>query len=154
VRAGSVVVSGLAAGIDQAAHEGAFPDTVGVLAFGHDYHYPPENLWLREKMEAEGGLTLSAYAPWESGRKYFFLERNTIMAALSKTVVIMEAPLRSGALHTAEFALDLGRDVFAIPGNPEQLHYAGNLHLIQQGAWPLTHPSELFTDQRSKLPLA
>ena len=127
---------------------------MGVLAFGHDYHYPPENLWLREKMENEGGLTISAYAPWESGRKHYFLERNIIMAALAKRVIIMEAPARSGALHTAEFALELGREVFAVPGNPEQLHYAGNLRLIQQGAWPLTHPSELNFESLTKLPLA
>ena len=137
------VVSGLATGIDQAAHVGAMPLTLAVLAFGHDHHYPPENRWLRKKIESEGGLTLSPFAPWVSGRKFRFLERNEVLAALCQSVVVTEAPLKSGAIHTANRALELGCDVHAVPGNPEQIHYRGNNFLIQQGAWPLNDPREI-----------
>lgn len=138
--AGLVVVSGLARGIDGEAHRGALESggpTVGVLGCGIDRDYPAVNASLSRRME-EGGLVVSEYeagiepAPWR------FPARNRIIAGLCEAVVVVEARERSGALITADFALDEGREVFAVPGEITSALSGGSNALLKLGATPLT----------------
>ena len=135
-RAGCCIVSGLALGIDAAAHEGALDagaPTVGVIGGGHGCFFPPRNLQLAERMLAAEGAVLSPYAPGEPARPGQFLQRNGVVAALSDAVVVVEAPERSGALNTAGWAA--GRiPVLAVPGDVDRKHVQGCLALIRDGA--------------------
>lgn len=109
------LVSGLATGIDKAAHEGVVEgkgQTIAVLGNGIDYIYPAENAVLGRRIIELGGVILSEYPPGTAPLKYNFPARNRIISGLSRSVVVVEAPEKSGALITAEFALDQGRDVF------------------------------------------
>ena len=109
------LVSGLAAGIDEAAHRGivkARGKTVAVLGNGIDYIYPKENTALGHEILELDGVILSEYSPATAPLRYNFPARNRIISGLSRSVVVVEAPEKSGALITAEFALDQGRDVF------------------------------------------
>ena len=109
------LVSGLAAGIDEAAHRGivkARGKTIAVLGNGIDYIYPKENTALGYEILELGGVILSEYSPGTAPLRYNFPARNRIISGLSRSVVVVEAPEKSGALITAEFALDQGRDVF------------------------------------------
>ncbi len=134
--AGCCIVSGLALGIDAAAHEGALEaaaPTVGVLGGGHGRFFPPRNLGLAERMLAAGGAVLSPYPPDHQAQPWQFLERNGIVAALADAVVVIEAPARSGALNTAGWAA--GRiPVLAVPGDVDRKHVQGCLALIRDGA--------------------
>jgi DNA processing protein len=134
--AGCCVISGLALGIDTAAHEGALDagaPTVGVLGGGHACFFPPRNRALAERMIACGGAVLSPFAPDHAAFPAQFLQRNGIVAALADTVVVIEAPARSGALNTAGWAA--GRiPVFAVPGDVDRPHVAGCHALIRDGA--------------------
>ncbi|HEV3090691.1 MAG TPA: DNA-processing protein DprA [Candidatus Cybelea sp.] len=135
-RSGCCVVSGLALGIDTAAHEGALEaaaPTVGVLGGGHRRFFPPRNRALAERIIAGGGAVLSPYAPDHPAFPHQFLARNGIVAALADAVVVIEAPARSGALNTASWAA--GRvPVLAVPGDVDRKHAAGCLALIRDGA--------------------
>lgn len=135
-RAGCCILSGLALGIDAAAHEGALEagaPTIGVLGGGHHRFFPARNLGLAERMLAGGGGVLSPYPPEQETRPYQFLERNGVVAALADAVVVVEAPARSGALNTAGWAA--GRvPVLAVPGDVDRRHVAGCLALIRDGA--------------------
>jgi len=114
---GIVTVSGLADGIDAAAHIGAGPKhTIAVLGNGVNQFYPAANVDLQKKIASDGGLLVSEYPPSEKSNKFHFPQRNRIIAALSKAVIIVEADIKSGALITKDFALDLGLEVFAVPG--------------------------------------
>lgn len=115
-KVGIVTVSGLASGIDTAAHEGAFPNTIAVLGNGFNLCYPASNAKLQERIINEGGLVISEYEPNARSTKFTFPQRNRIIAALSRAVVIVEADAKSGALITKNHALELGIDVFAVPG--------------------------------------
>lgn len=109
------LVSGLAAGIDKAAHAGVVKgggQTIAVLGNGIDYIYPAENVVLGREILEMGGVILSEYPPGTPPLKYNFPARNRMISGLSRAVVVVEAPERSGALITAEFALEQGRDVF------------------------------------------
>ena len=134
---GITVVSGLAMGIDTAAHEGAVAakaPTIAVLASGLDSVYPRQNRSLAEKILKFGGALVSEY---EEGTESFpsqFIVRNRIVSGLSLGVVLIEAPERSGALATARFALDQNRDVFVVPGPMRHPNYVGSHRLIQSGA--------------------
>ncbi|MFN2461537.1 MAG: DNA-processing protein DprA, partial [Candidatus Velthaea sp.] len=135
--AGVCVVSGLALGIDGAAHEGALSagaPTVGVLGGGHDHFFPPRNRELAARMIAAGGAVLSPYAPREPARPGQFLARNGIVAALADAVVVVEAAARSGALNTASWAADRSIPVLAFPGDVDRPKVAGCLALIRDGA--------------------
>lgn len=137
---GAVVVSGLAAGADAAAHRGALRaggTTVGIIAGGHDVIYPRENRGLYEDLALRGAI-LSEYPPGTAHRKEHFPARNRILSGLCVGVVVMEAPERSGALITASRALDQGRDVFAIPGPIDDWHCAGSNKLLRDGAGLVT----------------
>lgn len=133
--AGVVVVSGLALGIDRAAHIAAlFPGyTVAALAGGIDTLYPPENKTLRDDIAARGCLVTEApLGTIPQGRH--FPRRNRLIAGMSQGVVVVEGGLRSGTLITAKMALDYGRDIFAVPGSPLDPRSRGGNELIRQGA--------------------
>ncbi|HEY1867692.1 MAG TPA: DNA-processing protein DprA [Candidatus Cybelea sp.] len=135
-RSGCCIVSGLALGIDAAAHEGALDagaPTIGVLGGGHRRFFPARNHRLAERMVAGGGAVLSPYPPEHAVFPPQFLQRNGIVAALADAVVVIEAPARSGALNTAGWAA--GRvPVLAVPGDVDRKHVQGCLALIRDGA--------------------
>lgn len=132
---GFIVVSGAAKGIDTSAHEGALMKgkTIAVLGCGLDVIYPAENKSLLEKI-AENGAVISEFPLGTAPLAGNFPARNRIITGLSKGVLVVEAARKSGSLITAEFALDEGRDVFAIPGNIYSKNSEGCHYLIRQGA--------------------
>jgi DNA processing protein len=135
--AGVCVVSGLALGIDGAAHAGALAagaPTIGVLGGGHGHFFPGRNRELADRMILGGGAVLSPFAPDEPARPHQFLQRNGIVAALADAVVVVEAAARSGALNTASWAADRSIPVLAFPGDVDRPKVAGCLALIRDGA--------------------
>jgi DNA processing protein len=139
-RAGLVVVSGLARGIDGEAHRGALDAkglTIAVLGCGIDRDYPASHADLSRRIE-EKGLVVSEYEPGVEPAPWRFPARNRIIAGLCEAVVVVEARERSGALITADFALDEGREVFAVPGEITSSLSAGTNALLKLGAAPLT----------------
>jgi DNA processing protein len=134
--AGLVVVSGLARGIDSAAHRGALDArgrTVAVLGSGLDRLYPPENAALAAQIQATGAVVSEfplGTGPWKAN----FPRRNRVIAGWSRALVVVEAGSRSGALSTARAALDEGREVMAVPGHPSQPQAEGANRLLQDGA--------------------
>jgi len=135
-RAGVCVVSGLAYGIDTAAHQGALEGggrTVAVLGCGIDQAYPARNQKLKEKIVRQGTV-LSEFAPGVEAAPWTFPKRNRIVSGLSLGVVVVEAGLKSGSLITADFALQQGREVFAVPGPVTAAQSEGTNRLIQNGA--------------------
>ena len=133
-QAGFVVVSGLARGIDAAAHEAAVATgTVAVLAGGIDQIYPPQNAGLHDAI-ARRGLLLAESPLGTPPLARSFPRRNRIVSGLSAGVVVVEAANQSGSLITAERALEQGREVFVVPGSPLDPRYAGSNSLIRQGA--------------------
>ncbi len=119
VKAGVVVISGLAYGVDSIAHRKALEvggKTIAVLGSGLNNIYPAEHTSLAKEIE-EKGLLISEYCPSMKATRYTFPQRNRIIAGLSDGVLITEAGLKSGTVHTKDFALDYGKDVFALPGN-------------------------------------
>lgn len=134
--AGLVVVSGLARGIDSAAHRGCLDAggrTVAVLGSGLDRIYPPENATLAEQVQ-ERGAVVSEFPLGTGPLKPHFPRRNRVIAGWVRAVVVVEAGSRSGALSTARAALDEGRDVMAVPGHPSQPQSEGANRLLQDGA--------------------
>jgi DNA processing protein len=133
---GVTVVSGLARGIDTAAHRGALEAggrTFAVCGCGLDYPYPPENKKLMEEI-AGSGANLSEFAPTVHPESWHFPARNRIISGLSMGTIVVEAAERSGALITSDFAAEQGRDVFAVPGNVHKAQSRGCHGLIKQGA--------------------
>ena len=131
---GLVVVSGLARGIDAAAHEGALPTgTVAVLAGGIDTVYPEENHELYESI-AERGVLIAEMPVGTTAQARHFPRRNRIISGVSRGVLVVEAAVGSGSLITARFALDQGREVFAVPGSPLDPRCRGTNDLIRKGA--------------------
>ena len=129
-----VVVSGLARGIDAAAHEGGLPTgTVAVLGGGVDDIYPPQNAGLYARI-AESGCVVSENEPGRTAVARDFPRRNRIISGLSRAVVVVEAELRSGSLITARLAAEQGREVLAVPGSPLDPRAKGTNDLIRQGA--------------------
>jgi DNA processing protein len=144
--AGVVVVSGLARGIDGEAHRGALAGggpTVAVLGCGIDRDYPRSHAGLAGRI-AEDGLVVSEYAPGVEPAPWRFPARNRIIAGLALAAVVVEARERSGALITADFALELGRDVFAVPGEITSALSAGANDLLRQGAAPLLSAGDVL----------
>ena len=118
-QSGFVIVSGLCYGIDEIAHKGALSvngKTIAVVGSGFNNIYPATNFALANEI-AEKGLLLSEYPPSFRAKRYTFPKRNRIVAGLSMGVIITEASIKSGTLHTKEYALEYGKDVFAVPGN-------------------------------------
>lgn len=135
--AGFTIVSGLATGIDGYAHKTALElggKTIAVLGSGLNVVTPVTNAALYDEILQKGGLILSEYPPDQEASKYTFPERNRIISGISKGVLVVEAGRKSGALITAEFAADQGRDVFAVPGNIDSKRSEGTNDLLYNGA--------------------
>lgn len=133
-QAGHVIVSGMARGIDAAAHEGGLPTgTVAVLAGGPDDIYPSEHTGLYARI-AETGCVVSESEPGRAAVARDFPRRNRIISGLSRAVVVVEAEFRSGSLITARLAAEQGREVLAVPGSPLDPRAKGTNDLIRQGA--------------------
>jgi len=148
-KAGAVVVSGLALGIDGAAHEGAVSvhgRTIAVLASGLDLIYPRthENL-AREILDNKGAIA-SEYKKGAPALPHQFLERNRIVSGLSVATVVIEAPIHSGALVTAKFALEQGRELFVVPGPVNHPNFRGSHMLLRNGARLVTSAAEILED--------
>lgn len=145
-RAGAIVISGMALGIDGMAHQGALDGggyTVAVLGSGLCKIYPSQHRNLAEKI-CSHGLLLSEYPPFTPPLPRYFPARNRIISGLSKAVVVVQAPAGSGALRTAEYALSQGRMLFAVPGNLQDERYAGNLSLLRNGAQIVTAAQDVL----------
>ena len=143
---GITVVSGLALGVDTVAHQTSLDAggrTLAVLGCGVDRVYPPQNRGLAEKVIANGAL-ISDYAPGTPPEASNFPPRNRIISGLSLAPVVVEAGVKSGALITADFALEQSREVFAVPGNVFSPQSRGPNCLIQNGAHPLLDPQEIL----------
>ncbi len=144
--AGLVVVSGLARGVDGEAHRGALEAggaTVAVLGCGVDRDYPAAHAELARRV-AETGLVVSEYAPGVEPAPWRFPARNRIVAGLCAATVVVEARERSGALITADLALEEGREVFAVPGEITSALSAGTNGLLKLGAAPLTSAGDVL----------
>ena len=141
---GLTVVSGLARGIDTAAHEASLETgTVAVLAGGIDVVYPPENATLQAAV-GERGVLVSEMTPGTTPRAELFPRRNRLIAGMSLGVVVVEARLRSGSLITARLAGEMGREVFAVPGSPLDPRAGGTNRLIRDGATLTTGPEDVL----------
>jgi DNA processing protein len=140
--AGFTVVSGLARGIDGAAHEGAHPRTIGVIASGIDIAYPPQHADLQERIANEG-LLLAEQPPGTEPRGSHFPSRNRIIAGLAAGTLVVEAAVKSGSLITARLAGEAGREVMAIPGSPLEPRSHGCNHLIREGAVLVNAPEDV-----------
>ena len=146
VNRGFTVVSGMAAGIDTEAHMGCLETggrTIAVLGTGVDMIYPPRNQPLYEKILAQG-LVLSEYPAGTQPNRIHFPQRNRIIAGLSRAVLVMEAPTKSGALITADYANDFCRDVYALPGSLDNYKSLGCLGLLSRGAHVILNEGHLL----------
>jgi len=142
--AGFVITSGLARGIDGAAHRASVATgTVAVLAGGHDHIYPPEHSDLAAAILAQGALVSEMPLDWEP-RARDFPRRNRLISGLAVGIVVVEAAKRSGSLITARFALEQGREVFAAPGSPLDPRAEGSNHLLKQGATLVTEAADVI----------
>jgi DNA processing protein len=145
-QAGFVVVSGLARGIDGAAHRGALsyegPATIGVIASGIDVAYPPQHAELQEQI-AEQGLLIAEQPPGTEPRGSHFPSRNRIIAGLAAGTLVVEAAPNSGSLITARLAAEAGREVMAIPGSPLEPRAQGCNQLIREGAVLVQTPEDV-----------
>jgi DNA processing protein len=144
--AGLVIVSGMARGVDGHAHRGALDAgglTVAVLGCGIDRDYPAAHSELAARI-AKTGLIVSEYAPGVEPAPWHFPARNRIVAGLTQATVVVEARERSGALITADLALEEGREVFAVPGEITSALAAGSNRLLRAGAAPLTASSDVL----------
>ena len=153
-KGGAVVVSGLAKGIDAAATRGALRAggvTVGVVGNGLDVHYPYGSRYLYEDVAAAGVL-LSEYAPGTEPAKNHFPARNRILSGLSLATLVVEAPERSGALITADTAVEQGRDVFAVPGPIDAPNSVGCNRLIREGAVLTADAWDLLQEYEARFP--
>lgn len=144
---GWVVVSGLARGVDGAAHRGCLEaggKGVAVLGSGIDVWYPPEHRELGQELVARGGAVISEYPPGSGPEPWRFPARNRIISGLSAAVVVTEAAEKGGALITARLAAEQGREVFAVPGDVSRSTSAGTNRLIRDGAHPVFGPEDLI----------
>ena len=144
--AGITIISGGALGIDAAAHEGALStggSTVAVLAGGVDKIYPAKHRGLFSRIRENGAL-VSQFAIGSKPDYYKFLIRNRLIAGLAHLILVVEAPERSGALSTATAAAEMGKDVFVVPANVENLNFRGSHALIRDGATLCDHPDQIL----------
>lgn len=142
------IISGLALGIDTCAHIGAIDSNIGktiaVLGSGIDKIYPKENIDLARKIIKSGGCIISEYPFGSKPEKLHFPQRNRIISGISNGVVVVEAAKESGALITAEFALEYGKDVFAVPGDITRKESEGCNELIKDGAILIVSSKEIL----------
>lgn len=145
-RAGFCIVSGMAKGIDAVAHEGALAaggDSIAILGCGVDVPYPPENRRLYWRLREEG-LIISEYFPGSKPLSWHFPQRNRLISALGRFLVLVEGEARSGALITCQWAADQGKDVWALPGPVTNPSSIGPLQLIQDGAQLAITPEDIL----------
>jgi DNA processing protein len=145
---GIVIISGLARGVDSAAHRGALEaggSTIAVLGSGADVIYPIEHVALAHEIEATGAV-ISELVPGTPPRRHFFPLRNRIISGLSRAVVVIEAGEKSGSLITARSALDQGRDVLAVPGNVLNGRNRGAHGLLRDGAKIVESADDIFEE--------
>ena len=150
----AITVTGLAEGIDSAAARGALKAggcVIGVLGTGVDRVYPAWNEQLQEAVEHAGAL-VSEYPPGTGATRYSFPQRNRIISGLSMGVVVVQAPLRSGALITAGFAQEQGRDVFVVPGAVDDPGFQGSNSLIREGAQLVRGSVDILEEYRFRCP--
>ena len=148
-RSGWTTVSGLARGIDAAAHRGCLRDgghAVAVLGSGIDVCYPKENRPILDEILAEGGAVVSEYPPGTPPDRWRFPARNRIIAAMSSAVVVVEAARTGGALITARLAAEIGRPVFVVPGDVDRPASEGCNLLIRDGAHPVLGAADLIEE--------
>lgn len=150
-RAGCTIVSGLALGIDGAAHRGALltdnpMPTIAVLAHGLDRVYPATHQPLARQILSKGGALLSEYPPGTEPLKHHFLARNRLIAGLSRGTVVVQAGARSGSLVTAQFAADYGRDVFILETDTHDERAAGGASMLEQGAIPIASAAQVLLE--------
>ena len=147
---GLCIISGLAKGIDAAAHIGALipPEgkTIAVLGSGFHHPYPRCNSDIYRKIIQQKGLLISQFEPSRPPRPYQFLKRNYLIAGLSQSGIVVRAARRSGALVTARALLEAGRDVYAVPGDPDDSLASGCNQLIKDGASPMTSAEDLLDE--------
>lgn len=148
-RRGVVIASGLALGIDSVAHKIALEEdtpTIAILGCGLDPKvlYPKENADLAKKIVEQNGALVSEYEPAQKPELWTFPQRNRIIAGIAKAIIVIEAGEKSGALITARFATDYGRDVYALPGQIYNTQALGTNALIKQGAVPITSPDDVL----------
>ena len=145
-RNGLTIISGLARGVDSIAHQAALNAggrTIAVLGSGLDRIYPPENRRLAELIKASGAL-ISEFSPSTPPEASNFPQRNRLISGLSLAVIVVEAGIKSGALITANFAADQGREVFAVPGNITSPGSMGTNRLISNGAHPMLSADQVL----------
>ncbi len=141
------IVSGLAAGIDTAAHLAALENnlkTIGVIASGFDFIYPSSNKYLYQKLENGGGVVVTEYYPTFQPLKFRFPQRNRIVSGLSYGTLVAEASLKSGALITANLCLEQGRELMCIPGLISNPNTEGIYKLLKNGAALVTHAQDIL----------
>lgn len=146
-KAGVVIISGLALGIDAQAHKGALEGngiTAAVLPTSLENIYPASHMGLARQITERGGALISEYDERAAVFKTNFVARNRIVAGLADVLLITEAAVKSGSLHTARFALEQGKTVMAVPGNINNLSSEGCNNLIKSGAVPVTSADDVF----------
>lgn len=153
-QAGAVVISGMARGIDSAAHRGALRGggkTIAVLGCGVDVVYPPENRELKQLIEQEGAV-VSEYPPGTPPLGVNFPQRNRIISGLGLALVLVQGKATSGSMITGRLALEHGRDVFCVPGNVDEPLSSAPNQLIRDGAILLTNAAEILISQSWQFP--
>lgn len=145
---GFVITSGLAEGIDSAAHHAALTvgQTIAVMATGIEQTYPKINVHLRQKILQHQSTVITEFLPFTPPLKNYFPRRNRIVSGLSLGVLVTEATLNSGSLITAKLAADQGKIIFAIPGPIHSELHQGCHHLIREGAILVDHPNQIIED--------
>ena len=146
---GITVISGLAVGIDTIAHINSMEElgrTIAVLGSGFEHIYPKENTYLFQKILENGGCIISEYPPETPVDKSRFPKRNRIISGLASGVIVVEAREKSGTLITVDFALEQGKNIYAVPGNIDVLNSYGTNELIKQGAKVVTSVQDILED--------
>ena len=144
---GITIVSGLAKGIDSYSHIGALQakgKTIAIIGSGLDIIYPKENEQLAKKIIEQGGAIISEYPLGTRPTQDHFPARNRIISGLSKAVLVVEAKEKSGSLITADFAMEQGKEVYAVPGNINSINSVGTNNLIKDGAIPVSNFSDIL----------
>ena len=145
---GFFITSGLAQGIDQAAHAAGIQHqkTIAVMATGIEQTYPAAHVQLRQQIVAEGGCVITEFLPFTKPLQHNFPRRNRIVSGLSLGVLVAEAALESGSLITAKLAAEQGKQIFAIPGHIYSEYHRGCHQLIREGATLVDHPEQIIED--------
>jgi len=154
-QAGVVIISGLALGVDSISHKAALDAgglTIAILPTGLDNIYPAAHRHLAKQILEQGGALISEYPEGSTVYKGNFIARNRLISGLADAVLITEAAEKSGSLHTADFALDQGKEVLAVPGNINSPTSRGTNNLIKVGATPVTSSADVLHVLNIELP--